>query len=81
MEFDNRLLSSFVNHVNNHDTLNDEEKLFLNKIWKEASKFELWNYKDLRIGAKNSLEYIMEHYPMSNNACNKIVNAISYEWR
>ncbi|MGS0526469.1 hypothetical protein ACU8V7_16085 [Zobellia nedashkovskayae] len=80
LEFDGKRSSIFLNHVNNHDNLNEKEKELVNKIWNEASQFELWNHTDLNVGVKNSIQYVIAHYSMDMKACKKMVNAISYEW-
>jgi hypothetical protein len=80
LEFDGKRASIFLNHVKNHENLNEEEKELVNKIWNEASKFELWNHKDLNVGVKKSIQYIIDKYAMDMKACKKMVAAISYEW-
>lgn len=79
LEFDGKRYSIFLNHVNNHDNLNEKEKELVHNIWNEASNFELWNHKDLNTGVKNSVQFIMDNYSMDMKACVKMVNAISYE--
>ena len=41
--------------------LTSEEKVFIDKVRKEASHFELWNFKGLNIGWTNALRFIKEN--------------------
>ena len=80
INFDGKRESLFLKYITDHELLEEKEKSLINSIWKEASKFELWNYANLNIGKRNVLNYLKAHYDINPKALKKIVNAISYEW-
>jgi len=72
---------TFYQYVINNPQISEEEKNEFLKIYKEASKFELWNFPDLAEGSKNSTKYLEARTRLSEKAIRQIVNAIAYEWK
>ena len=72
---------TFYNYVTENLNISQSEINIFSIHYQEASKFELWNYSDLTIGAKNSQNYLTNHTELSEKSIKQIVNAISYEWR
>jgi hypothetical protein len=60
-------------------TLTDLE--LFHEIWTKASDFNLWNFKDLALGCKTSYQFIQDNYHLTEETANKIVRAISYQWK
>lgn len=79
-QFDNHKMSNFPKYIENRESLNDLEKDMVKKIWKDASRFELWNHSDLNKGKKNAYAYLIGNYDLNEKACTELVKAISYEW-
>lgn len=72
---------TFYKSIMENPNINDSEKKFFSKIYSDASKYELWNYSDLTIGAKNSRKFLKNNTDLNEITINQIVNAIAYEWR
>ena len=72
---------TFYKSILNNTELNDAEKEFFSKIYKKASNYEIWNYSDLTIGAKNSRFFLRNNTDFSEKTIKQIVNAIAYEWK
>jgi hypothetical protein len=72
---------TFYEYVINNSNVSEIERINFSKIYKEASKFELWNFSDLTVGVENSSKFLKENTNLSEKAIKQIVNAIAYEWR
>ncbi len=72
---------SFYKFVINNQDIGEIEKILFSKLYAEASKFELWNFPDLIVGAENSKTYLENNTDLSTKAIRQIVNAIAYEWK
>ena len=72
---------TFYEFVLNNPLLDKDSKLLFEKIWKEAGKFELWNYCDLVLGCKCCQQFIRENYELDEKAIANVVRSLSYEWR
>lgn len=72
---------TFHEYVINNSNVSEIERINFSKIYKEAAKFELWNFSDLSVGAENSSKFLKESTNLSEKAIKHIVNAIAYEWR
>jgi hypothetical protein len=72
---------TFYEYVINNSNVSEIEKINFSKIYNEASKFELWNFSNLAVGAENSSVFLKENTNLSEKAIKQIVNAIAYEWR
>ena len=55
-------------------------KLFKN-IWKIAADYKNWSKYDLRTGEIITLNLLKERFDLTENACNQIIKAVTYEWR
>lgn len=72
---------TFYEFVMNNSQISEREKDEFLNIYKNASEFELWNFSDLSEGAKNSTLYLKTNTQLNDEAIERIVNAIAYEWR
>jgi hypothetical protein len=72
---------TFYDFVINNAKLCETEKSEFVKIYKEAAKFEFWNFSNLSEGAENATIFLKSNTQLSAEAINRIVNAIAYEWK
>ena len=52
LEFDGRGDFIFFKYMKENHRLTSKEK-----VWKEASHFELWNFKEINVGRNNTLRF------------------------
>jgi hypothetical protein len=68
---------SYISHqLQNENTL----ALFKN-IWKVAADYKNWSSYDFCTGEAITLNLLKERFDLTENACNQIIKAVTYEWR
>ncbi|MFI5452110.1 hypothetical protein ACHMWN_08135 [Pedobacter sp. UC225_61] len=70
----------FESYISNQ--LQNENALMLFKnIWKIAADYKNWSKYDLCTGEMITLNLLKERFDLTENACKRIIKAVTYEWR
>jgi hypothetical protein len=72
---------TFYEFISSSSELNLSDLELFREIWTKASDFNLWNFKDLALGCKSSCQFIQDNYNLTEEIADKIVRAISYQWK
>ena len=80
VSFDGNRESIFLKYIENSAKLTKQEKLLLNEIWQSASRFEIWNFKNINVGRQHAIKFLRKNYSLCAEANDVLTNAISYEW-
>ncbi len=78
--FDGKRDSILLEYIKGSKLLTPKEYKIMDKVWKESSRYEFWNVKDINIGKRNAIQYLKDNYLFCDQVNDIIAKAISYEW-
>ena len=72
---------TFYEFISSNREITSTDLELFQGIWTKASDFHLWNFKQPALGYKTSYQFIQDTFHLTDETTNKIVRAISYQWK